>query len=124
MAKYPGKKIMIGDKEWIVPALSLGQLRNGVMDKFKEHDELIRQRDGGDDDPTLTWKAALLREDVTRLALSRNYSEEELKELELDLASLPLFWDAVLGRSGLDEIPEAGTDPNSPPSTSGVSITS
>ena len=115
---------MIGDKEWIVPALSLGQLRNGVMDKFKEHDELIRQRDGGDDDPTLTWKAALLREDVTRLALSRNYSEEELKELELDLASLPLFWDAVLGRSGLDEIPEAGTDPNSPPSTSGVSITS
>lgn len=96
MVKFGGTPIKIGDEEYIVPALSLGQLRNGMLKKLQEHDALVAE---GKIFDTLT-----LRGEVILEALRRNYPdfpEEKLFD-HLDMANTGQVWLAVLGASGFN----------------------
>lgn len=114
---FPGIKVTIGDREWTVPAISLGQLRNGVQAKFRRHDELVAKREGGDAEAY--WEQMTLRGEIIMEALGRNYSAEELAGLDLDLADVQRLWLPVLGLSGFDE----ATAGDARPLTSGASTT-
>ena len=92
---FPGYKINIGDESYVVPALSLGQLRNGVLTKLKEHDELLAKGNG-------FFELMELRGVIILDALRRNYPdfpEEKLYNF-LDLSNTAAIWNAVLGLSG------------------------
>jgi len=91
---YAGTKITIGGAEYIVPPVSLGQLRNGVLAKLQEHDQLLA--DGK------IFEATALRGEVILAALRRNYpdfAEDTLMD-HLDMRSITPIWLAVLGASG------------------------
>lgn len=92
---FPGTKFTIGNQEYTVPPLSLGQLRNGVLDLMKQHDELISQNK--------TWESLELRGKIIHQALSRNYPDIGEDELfsQLDMGNTNPIWLAVLGASGL-----------------------
>ena len=91
---FAGTEITIGDEKFVVPPISLGQLRNGVLAKLKEHDELIAKGDFFD--------AMNLRGEVILKALQRNYPNfAEAKLLEhLDMANTTPLWLSILGASG------------------------
>ena len=93
-AKYPGLTIKIGDEEFIIPPLSLGQLRNGALSKMKEHDELIAQG--------RAYDSMVLRGEIILAALHRNYPDFEPEKLYtwLDVGNIGPIWLAVLGLSG------------------------
>lgn len=91
---FPGKTIKLGDEEFVVPALSLGQLRNGVLDQLQEHDKLVAEGK--------TFEAMDIRGKVILVAMQRNYpdfSEEKLLTY-LDLQNTTEVWLSVLGLSG------------------------
>ena len=118
----PGKKVSIGGQDWIVPPLSLKQLRNGIMDKFRQHDELIARRDT-ENDAMATWEATLIRGDIIIAALSRNYSVEELEGLDLDLSNIQEVWPTVLGLNFPAGAEAGGEAAGRDPMQSGPSIT-
>lgn len=113
---FAGMKIKIGDKELVIPAISLGQLRNGTMALLKQHDELIAAGD--------TFPAWEIRGQVLLSALRRNhpdFPEDEFLDY-LDLQNAGPIWLYVLGVSGFapGEIQAAtavATDGISVPST-------
>lgn len=91
---FPGKSVEIGGETFVVPALSLGQLRNGVLAKLAEHDKLVE--DGK------TFDAFLVRGQVILEALRRNYpdfAEDRLWNF-LDVHNTGPLWLTVLGASG------------------------
>ena len=94
-AKYPGLTIKIGDEEFIIPPLSLGQLRNGALSKMKEHDELITQG--------RAYDSMVLRGEIILAALRRNYPDFPEDKLMgyLDVGNIYALWMNVLGASGL-----------------------
>lgn len=91
---FGGTKIKINEEEFIVPPLSLGQLRNGAMTKLREHDELVAAGK--------TFEATVVRGDIILEALRRNYPDFEEKKLFdwLDMANTSDLWLSVLGASG------------------------
>lgn len=91
---YNGLKIKINEEELIVPALSLGQLRNGGLAILQEHDKLLAENN--------TFEAMQLRGDLIFLALQRNYPDFDKNKLLdfLDMANSGTIWLAVLGSSG------------------------
>jgi hypothetical protein len=91
---FPGTKLTIEGETFIVPALSLGQLRNGVLAKLQEHDKLLS--DGK------FFESYLIRGEVIVEALKRNYPTiDEAKIMDgLDLQNLGPVWLNVLGSSG------------------------
>lgn len=106
---YVGTVFKIGDESYIVPALSLGQLRSGLLEKLKEHDALVAE---GKIFETMT-----IRGDVILAALRRNYPdfpEEKLFE-SLDMANTSQIWLAVLGASGLGVGETQEAAPTKPP---------
>ena len=67
----PGVKIQLGNKEFEIPPLSLGMLRNGLMEKMKKHDELLQKPNMDAND------LLLIRGEIIFAALKRNYSRDE-----------------------------------------------
>jgi hypothetical protein len=126
----PGIKIALGDKEFEVPPISLGMLRNGLGEKLVQHDKLITEP-GNNYTPLL-----ILRGEIVIAALRRNYSEVEFSDFDLwdrlDYANVNAAWNAVLGLSGMvGEAAATETEtgvttssrstPPSPPATDGTS---
>jgi hypothetical protein len=105
---FVGTKIKIGDEEFTVPPLSLGQLRNGALGKLKAHDDLLAEGK--------MWEAMVLRGEVILEALHRNYPDFESEKLWnwLDVGNVGPLWRSVLGASGFTpgEVVAAGTTGN------------
>lgn len=105
---FAGNKITIGEEDFIVPPISLGQLRNGTLRQLQTHDELIAEGK--------TFEAMEIRGQVILSALKRNYPDfDETKLYEyLDMANTGPIWLSVLGASGFvpGEIQAAGTAEN------------
>lgn len=91
---FPGNKITIEGEDFTVPALSLGQLRNGVLKQLEEHDKVLAE--GG------VFAAAEIRGNIILAALRRNYPDfsEDKLFAHLDLANTGQLWLSVLGASG------------------------
>lgn len=105
MALIDGIKVIIGGDEYVMPPLTLGQLRNGALSKINEHDKLIA--DGN------VFEAVSKRAEVIGMALRRNYpelSDEKLLDL-LDLRNSPSLWSIALGGSGIILSPETAEVP-------------
>lgn len=102
----PGIEVELAGQTFIIPPLTLGQLRGGVRDKMKENDRLVGEGQ---------WYEALdIKAQIIAEAMRRNYphmTPEDVADL-LDLKSYARAWNVVLGGSGLlqDEVP-----PSSPP---------
>lgn len=97
----PGVKVRLGEEEFIIPPLTLGQLRNGIMDKMKRHDECVAKGEGVD--------AFLLRCEIVGEAVRRNYPEmtdEKLNEI-LDMRNSTPAWFAAIGGTS-EETESAG----------------
>lgn len=91
---FPGIEITINGENFTLPALSLGQLRNGALKLLQEHDALIAAGK--------FYEAVALRGDVIHTALTRNYPSFAKERLFswLDLENSAPLWLAVLGASG------------------------
>lgn len=86
----PGVPIQMGGQEWLVPALTLGQLRR--------LDAAIKALTSGDSEKVLNSVCA-----IVAAALSRNYpdmTEQKVEDL-IDLSNRDEVVSAVLGNSGL-----------------------
>ena len=108
----PGVEVMIGDKKYTIPPLSLGQLRNGVMEKLRVHDQLITDGKG--------YEATVAKGEIILAALSRNYPKLTLDELELDFGNVNSLWLATLGLAGFNPSGEAPATGEKTPSESGT----
>jgi hypothetical protein len=110
-----GTKIKIGDKELVVPPISLGQLRNGTLTLLKQHDDLVAEGK--------TFDAMIIRGEVILSALHRNYPDFPEDELYayLDMSNVGPLWLTILGASGF--MPGEGTAAveTAQPGTSGPS---
>lgn len=91
---FYGTTVNIGGTDYVVPPISLGQLRNGALTMLKEHDDLVAAGD--------TFGAIEIRGKIIFKALQRNYPEfDEAKLLDhLDMANVGPIWLSVLGASG------------------------
>lgn len=92
---FDGIKVMLGKQEYVVPALTLKQLRTGGLERIRENDQLLT--DGK------AFESFVPRLAVIGMALRRNYPElmdEELEDL-LDMRNINPIWMAVLGASDL-----------------------
>ena len=92
---YSGKEIVIEGEKYILPPISLGQLRNGLIAKFTEHDKLAA--DGK------LWEFTALRGEIILAALRRNYPDFPEDKLMgfLDVSNIGPLWLHTLGVSGL-----------------------
>ena len=92
---YSGKEIVIEGEKYILPPISLGQLRNGMIAKFTEHDKLAA--DGK------LWEFTALRGEIILAALRRNYPDFPEDKLMgfLDVSNISPLWLHILGVSGL-----------------------
>jgi hypothetical protein len=91
----PGVEIELAGKKYILPPLTAGQLRKGILAKMKENDELV---DKGQYYEALNVKSAIIAE-----ALRRNYphiTDEDVEDM-LDLRNYEKAWEVILGGSGL-----------------------
>ncbi len=91
---FNGVKVTIDGADYVVPPLSLGQLRNGTLKQLQEHDELLASGK--------VFEATALRGEVILAALRRNYPDfpEDTLMNFLDMATVGPLWIAVLGASG------------------------
>jgi len=88
---HEGEKVHFAGRDWIVPALSLGQLK-----KLMPHFQILQS----DQFSIEKIDSSLL---LIHAALSRNYSDLTLEEVEnqVDLAIMPTLMEAILRASGL-----------------------
>ncbi len=86
----PGVNIQMGGQEWLVPPLTLGQLRRLDSD--------IKALTSGDADKVLSAVCS-----IVAAALSRNYPDMTVQKVEdlIDLGNRDAVVAAVLGNSGL-----------------------
>ena len=86
-----GVKVMMGGKEWTVPALNFKQVRS-------LEPKLAASTEPGFD--TLGFTV-----EVVQMALSRNYPELTVDEVEemIDLRNAPELFRVVMGQSGIVE---------------------
>ena len=104
---FAGTKVRIGEEEYTIPPISLGQLRNGTMALLKQHDELVA---GGN-----TFEAMLIRGEVLLSALRRNYpdfAEDKLYDF-LDMDNTGRLWLNILGASGFTQGEATAAERNS-----------
>lgn len=103
---FAGTEFTIGGEKFVVPTLSLGQLRQGLIEKLRLHDELVAAGKA--------IEALDIRGQVILAAIRRNYPDfAEAKIWEnLDMANVHEIWLAVLGMSGLQQ-GEAAAAPKS-----------
>lgn len=97
---FPGTKVTIGGKDYVIPALSLAQLRNGFLQKIKQHDEFVENKS--------PYEAVQLRGEVVLAALRRNYPDIKDEEIldALDVRSADEGWLAALGVSKVSQVGE------------------
>src|SRR6266404_7655055 len=91
----PGIDIEMGGETYILPPLTLGQLRSGIRDKMQENDKLIGEGK--------FWEALDIKNSIIGAALRRNYpdiTDEDVGGM-LDLRNYDKAWEIVLGGSGL-----------------------
>ncbi len=91
----PGAEIEMGGETYILPPLTLGQLRAGMRDKMRENDKLIEEGK--------FWEALDVKNVIIGTALRRNYpdiTDEDVSGM-LDLRNYDRAWEIVLGGSGL-----------------------
>lgn len=93
---FEGTKFTLGDRELVVPALSLGQLRRGALELFKKNDELWKKVEAGE---AIHWEALANRAELILMALRRNYPDlaEEWLLDHLDFNNVAEIWKAVVG---------------------------
>lgn len=91
---FAGTKIKIGDKEYVMPYISLGQLRNGTLAKLNEHDQLMEQGK--------FFELTLIRGEVLLETLRRNYPDfsREVFDDYFSMGNITPIWMTVLGGSG------------------------
>ena len=91
---FAGTKVIIKGAVYVIPPISLGQLRNGTLPLLQQHDTLIA--DGK------TFEAMEIRGQVILSALRRNYPEFPESDLfdYLDLQNTGPLWLTILGASG------------------------
>lgn len=96
----PGIKVPLGGEDYILPALSL----RGVRDCEEDLDFIQQKVDDSGGAFSEERFAAICR--VVHTALIRNYPKVKLDEMRdlVDLNSLPILIDAVLGLSGLEKV--------------------
>lgn len=89
-----GTTITMGGKEWVIPALSLGQVRR--LQPILE--QIPIQADGVLTAETIDNSIA-----VIHAAMSRNYPDITLRDVEemVDLRNIRPIFQAILGLSGL-----------------------
>ena len=94
-----GASIRMGGKDYIVPALSFGQLRR-LMPKLKETNSIGAQ---------MTPEQMENVIEIVFAALSRNYPDLKLEDVEnlIDLNNLATIFSAVMGQSGLSKSVDA-----------------
>lgn len=94
-----GAKIKMGDQEWIVPALSFGQLKR-LMPKINKLSTVSSDMDDEQMDAIT---------DVVQAAMSRNYPDMTVEKVAdmLDMANAGQVVRAVMGQSGLVQSGEA-----------------
>ena len=92
---YSGKEIVIEGEKYILPPISLGQLRNGMIAKFTEHDKLAAEGK--------LWEFTVIRGEIILAALRRNYPDFPEDKLMgfLDVSNISPLWLHILGVSGL-----------------------
>lgn len=106
----PGKKIILAGKEYVLPPLTLGQLRNGALELIKEHDKIVTEGNSFD--------SFEIRGKIVVMALQRNYpdlTEEKAFNELLDMKNVNDHWLTCLGSSGLtpgEELAAAKTQEN------------
>ena len=108
---FAGTNITIGNETYVVPPISLGQLRNGLMTKLKQHDLLV---EGLKDDTGNWFDILVLKGEIILDALHRNYPDfDEAKLFSwLDVGNVGPLWAVIIGASGFTpgETQAAGTD--------------
>ena len=115
MTKFRGTDFVIAGDTIAVPALSLGQLRNGLLEKLQKHDELLSNGK--------IFEAMSVRGEVIFAAIQRNYPEfaEEKLFNYLDLSNTTQIWLTVLGQSGFNSGETLAAETTSPVGTSSPS---
>lgn len=111
---YPGFDLRIKEKTYVVPALSLGQLRGNVLTLLREHDKIVSEGD--------MFDIMLARGKVITEALRRNYPEITENEVfeGLDLHNTSDMWAKVLGASGFAPGDAPGEAPAATAETDGT----
>lgn len=91
---YHGLKVKIGDEDIIIPPISLGMLRNGLLKKIQEHDALAAEGK--------IFDTIQLRGEIILEAIRRNYPDFSAERLydHLDLSNTGNIWLSILGASG------------------------
>lgn len=92
--------LTINGKEYIIPAVTLGQLRAGMMDKMKKSDELVEKN----------WlDSVMLRGELVAEALIAKYPNLTVEDVlnALDPISTGSCFLALLGASGITTPGEA-----------------
>jgi hypothetical protein len=115
-AKIPGIIISMAGEDWIVPPLTLGQLRR-LMPKIKQISEIGLEMDGD----TIGTIA-----EVTAEALRRNYPDVTPEKVEnelLDLGNAGAVLQAILAGSGLRSRGEAQAKSSTGPTSTDSSPT-
>ena len=115
MPNFPGVDFKIGDTTYVIPALSLGQLRNGALKLLQEHDALLAEGK--------TYEAITLRAKLILAALQRNYPDfsEDLLLEHLDIRNNSPIWLSILGASGFTPGETQAAATTAEPGTSSLS---
>lgn len=94
-------KLKINGKDYDIPAVTLGQLRGGVLEKMKESDKLLE---------TSWLDSVMLRGQIIADAMVAKYKDEFTMDdvfNSLDPASTASAFIALLGASGITQPGEA-----------------
>ena len=94
-------KLKINDKEYDIPAVTLGQLRGGMLEKMKESDKLLE---------TSWLDSIMLRGQIIAEAMTARYKDAFTSEdvmNSLDATSTGAAFMALLGASGITAPGEA-----------------
>ncbi|MBF0402096.1 MAG: hypothetical protein HQL90_15195 [Magnetococcales bacterium] len=91
MPPHEGIKVQFAGNEWVVPALSLGQIK-----RLMPHFQALQ---GG----AFSIEQIDSSIQVIHAALSRNYPSLQVEDVEemVDLVTMPILMDAILQASGL-----------------------
>jgi hypothetical protein len=94
--KYEGVRITLGQQEYIVPALTIRQMRELTSE--------LADLKGIGAEPTSDEITSMLR--IVLAAISRNYPDMTIDALEdaIDLNSLAVVMQAITGQSGLERV--------------------
>lgn len=114
----PGKAVNLGGRDFILPPLSMGQLRNGMAEKMERHDRLVEESIKDEEEEKRAEarakrrEAQTLRVEIIAEALRRNYPDltDDMAFDLVDLGNWPNAWNIILGGSGFQMGEEPAAD--------------